>query len=116
MRKTWLVILAWIVPAALAPLPGIASAALAQEASYSLTVQNGRFEPSTLAVKAGVKFKLTVSNRVAKPAEFESAELNREKIVPAGTIVPIYIGPLAPGAYPFFDDFDHKNRGQIVAK
>jgi hypothetical protein len=26
------------------------------------------------------------------------------------------VGPLAPGTYPFFDDFDDKNRGQIVAK
>ena len=89
---------------------------MGEETAYSLTISNGRFEPATLAVKAGVKFKLMVSNKSAKAAEFESAELNREKIVPAGGSVTIYIGPLEPGAYPFFDDFDQKNRGKIVAK
>jgi len=70
----------------------------------------------SVAVKAGVKFKLVVSNKGMKPAEFESSELNREKVVPAGGSVPVYIGPLSPGSYPFFDDFDQKNRAQIVAK
>ena len=116
MHKLRYVLQAGLAPAMLAAFMAPASPALAQETTYSLTVQNGKFEPSTLAVKAGVKFKLVVSNKGTKPAEFESSELNREKIVPAGASVPLYIGPLAPGAYPFFDDFDQKNRGQIVAK
>ena len=90
--------------------------ASAQEASYAITIRDGRFEPSTLNVKAGVKFKLTVTNATAKSAEFESAELNREKVIPAGTSGSLYIGPLEPGTYPFFDDFNQSNRGQIVAK
>ena len=116
MRKMWIVLHACAISAMLTPLSAITSPVAAQETNYSLTIQNGKFEPSTLAVKAGVKFKLIVSNKGAKPAEFESGGLNREKIVPAGGSVPVYIGPLAPGAYPFFDDFDQKNRGQIVAK
>jgi hypothetical protein len=90
--------------------------ALAQEPSYSLTIEGGKFQPATLTVKAGVKFKLSVTNKGTKPAEFESAELNREKVVPAGGSITVYIGPLSPGTYTFFDDFDQKNRGQIVAK
>jgi plastocyanin len=90
--------------------------ASAQEASYAITIRDGRFDPSTLNVKAGVKFKLTVTNATAKSAEFESAELNREKVIPAGTSGSLYIGPLEPGTYPFFDDFNQSNRGQIVAK
>lgn len=90
--------------------------ALAQEASYSLTIRNQKFEPSTLHVKSGVKIKLTVTNATGKAAEFESAELNREKVIPAGSSGVIYVGPLAPGSYPFFDDFNQSNRGQIIAK
>lgn len=116
MHKVRYVLQAGLLPAMLAALPAATSPALAQETTYSLTVQNGKFEPSTLAVKAGVKFKLVVSNKGTKPVEFESYELNREKVVAAGASVPVYIGPLAPGAYPFFDEFDQKNRGQIVAK
>ncbi len=92
------------------------SAALAEGENYSLTIRNGHFEPSTLQIKAGVKVKLSVSNTGAKPAEFESSELNREKVIAPHSSVVIYIGPLAPGAYRFIDDFDQKNRGQIVAK
>lgn len=115
MRQNSTVLQAGIVSAMLALLSGV-QGAKADEPTYSLTVHDGKFEPATLAVKAGVKFKLIVSNKGAKAAEFESAELNREKIVPAGASVPVYIGPLSPGSYPFFDDFDQKNRGKIVAK
>ena len=106
--------------AALALLCGFASTharpARAQEASASLTIRNHRFEPSTLTVKAGVKIVLSVTNAGTAPAEFESSELNREKVIPPGTTAKIYVGPLEPGIYPFFDDFDQANRGQIIAK
>src|SRR5215813_11314163 len=80
------------------------SSGRAQDTSYSLTIHDSKFEPSTLNVKAGVKFKLVVKNARKVAAEFESAELNREKIVPPGQTVVIYVGPLAAGTYPFFDD------------
>lgn len=116
MNKAHAVLRACAMSAALAQTVFFAGTAFAGETAYALTIQGGKFEPSTLSVKAGVKFKLTVSNKGAKAAEFESAELNREKVIPAGTNAVIYIGPLAPGTYPFFDDFDQKNSGRIVAK
>jgi hypothetical protein len=88
----------------------------AQEPSYSLTIHDTRFEPATLSVKAGIKFKLVVRNARKVAAEFESAELNREKVIPAGQSAVIYIGPLAPGTYLFFDDFHQSTRGQMIAK
>lgn len=93
-----------------------ASSVSAQEVTHSLTIKDGKFEPSTLNVKAGVKFKLVINNATNKSAEFESAELNREKVIPAGGSGSVYIGPLQPGTYSFFDDFNQKNRGVIVAK
>lgn len=101
--------------AACALLCTIASAS-AQDATASLTIRNDRFEPSTLTVKAGVKVKISVTNAGTKPAEFESSQLNREKVIAPGSTVSIYVGPLEPGTYPFFDDFNQTNRGQIVAK
>ena len=93
-----------------------ATAVAAQEAGYSLTIHDDRFEPSTLNVKAGVKFQLRVKNARKVAAEFESAELNREKVVPPGQSAVIYVGPLAPGTYPVFDDFHQSTRGHLVAK
>ena len=92
------------------------SVGVAQEANHTLTIRDGKFEPSTLEVKAGVKFKLTITNATKKSAEFESAELNREKVIPAGTSGSVFIGPLQPGSYPFVDDFNKSATGQIVAK
>jgi hypothetical protein len=88
----------------------------AQEATHSLTIYDDRFEPSTLNVKAGVKVKLRLKNARKVAAEFESAELNREKVVPPGQTLTVYIGPLAPGTYLFFDDFHQSTRGKLVAK
>ena len=102
--------------AALAMMAGTVTTAIAQEVNYSMTVRDGKFEPSTLNVKAGTKFKLTISNATAKAAEFESSELNREKIIPPNSSASVYIGPLEPGTYPFFDDFNQATRGQIIAK
>lgn len=89
---------------------------VAQEPTFNLTIKDSRFEPSTLNVPSGVKFKLQVHNARSKPAEFESSELNREKVVPPGSSVVIYIGPLTPGSYGFFDDFNPSTRGHLVAK
>jgi plastocyanin len=88
----------------------------AQEVTHVLTIRDGKFEPSSLEVKADTKFKLTITNATAKAAEFESSELNREKVVPAGKSATVIIGPLKAGTYPFVDDFNKANKGEIVAK
>lgn len=86
------------------------------EESHSITIRNHQFVPSTLTVKAGQKIKLTVTNAQTEAAEFESAELNREKVVPPGSSATVYVGPLEPGSYGFFDDFHPATKGTIVAK
>lgn len=84
---------------------------------FTLVIRDHRFQPAELRVPAGKKLKLIVSNEDATPEEFESYELNREKVIPAKARGHLYIGPLNPGRYPFFGDF-HKQtaRGTIVAE
>jgi plastocyanin len=86
-------------------------------ADYVLTLKDNKFEPQQLSVPAGEKIKLTVKNLDATPAEFESYDLNREKIVKGGAEAVVTIGPLKPGTYQFFDEF-HKDTttGTIVAQ
>jgi len=92
-------------------------AACAQDVEANLTIRDHRFEPSELRVPAGKKIKLTVSNQDSTPEEFESHELNREKMVPAKGKVLIYVGPLAAGRYPFFGEFNPKTAiGTIIAE
>jgi hypothetical protein len=88
----------------------------AQDASYALTIHDDRFEPDALDVKSGSKFKLVVKNARKVPAEFESHQLNREKVIQPGTTATINVGPLKPGSYEIFDDFHKTTIGRIVAR
>ena len=95
----------------------IAAPVAAQELSYTLTIKDHKFQPSELEIPAGQKIVLTVKNEDNTPEEFESTELRREKVVPGGEQVIVYIGPLKPGRYEFFGDFNPKTaRGHIIAK
>ena len=108
----------WIAPLMIGcvGLSGI-GALRAEEPATKLTIHNHRFEPAELVVPAGQKVKLVVENQDATPEEFESYELNREKVVPAQGSVIIFVGPLAPGRYPFFGDFNRDTaQGVLVAK
>jgi plastocyanin len=89
----------------------------AQEASYTLVIKDHRFQPAEIEIPAGQKIALIVKNDDPTPEEFESTQLRREKVVPGGEQITVYIGPLKPGRYEFFGDFNPKTaRGQIIAK
>jgi plastocyanin domain-containing protein len=93
------------------------AAPVAADEAPRLSIKDHRFEPQRIEIPAGVKVKLMVRNEDSSAEEFESFELNREKVVPAGQEIPIFIGPLAKGEYPFFGDFHQDTaRGVLVAK
>lgn len=82
-----------------------------------LIIKNHRFEPAELKVAAGQRIKLTVHNQDSTPEEFESHKLNREKVVPPGGKVVLFIGPLTPGKYPFFGEYNEATaKGVIIAE
>jgi plastocyanin len=80
-----------------------------------LVIRNHRFEPAELKVPADRRVKLVVHNQDSTPEEFESHALNREKVVPAGARATIFIGPLKPGRYSFFGEYNEATaKGVIV--
>jgi plastocyanin len=82
---------------------------------FALAISNHRFEPAELKVPAGQRVKLVVHNQDSTPEEFESHGLNREKVVPGGAKATIFIGPLGPGRYTFFGEYNEKTaQGAIV--
>lgn len=94
-----------------------ATAAGAAQDVYTITIRNHRFEPAEISIPAGRKVRLLVKNADPTPEEFESFELNREKIVSGGAEATIYVGPLDPGTYPFFGDFHQDTaKGRIVVR
>jgi hypothetical protein len=79
--------------------------------------QGGRFEPSRVVVPANKPFKVRVTNAAGSAIEFESFELHRERVVRPGETITVYMPPLSPGDYQFFDDFNHSvPKGQIVSR
>ena len=91
--------------------------AMAADSEYALTIQDHRFQPAELAIPAGKKIRLSVENRDATPDEFESHDLNREKIISGKSTATIYVGPLTPGRYRFFGEYNEKTaQGVIVAQ
>lgn len=81
-----------------------------------ITIKDGKFTPSELTVPAGEKLTLIVRNEDKSTSEFESTDFHREKVVSAGQQITVFVGPLDPGSYEFFDDFHPDDRGHLVAK
>src|SRR6266436_5865090 len=91
--------------------------AAAQEPTYTLVIKAHKFQPTEIEVPAGQKIALIVKNDDPTPEEFESTELRREKVVPGGEQITVYVGPLKAGRYEFFGDFNPTTaRGHIVVK
>lgn len=91
--------------------------AVAADAEVTLVIKDHRFEPNELKVPAGQRVKLVVHNQDRTAEEFESYPLNREKIIPGGAKATIYIGPLKPGRYEFFGEYNEATaKGAVVAE
>jgi Cupredoxin-like domain len=94
-----------------------AFSAQAAAPEIQLVIRDHLFFPATIEIPAGVKVRLMIDNQDATPEEFESYELNREKVIPGNSKSVIFIGPLPPGEYPFFGEFYVKTaQGKVVVR
>lgn len=80
----------------------------AEVPSFTLEIRDHLFYPAELVIPADTKVRLIVINRDPTPEEFESYELNREKVIMGGAQAVIFLGPLPAGTYPFFGEFNPK--------
>src|SRR5437899_12211578 len=92
--------------------------AMAEEvAVYKVQHKDGKFEPATIEVPSGKRFKLEVVNAGTGAIEFESKPLKQEKVIAAGASASLTLGPLKAGSYKFFDDYHEATaQGTVVAK
>jgi plastocyanin len=100
----------------LAAVAAAAPAAAKDGPAPVLVIHGQAFQPSTLTIPAGRQITILVKNQDSLPAEFESPDLNREKVIPGGTALPLFVGPLAPGSYKFFNDFHPSSTGLLVVR
>ncbi|MDQ6981761.1 MAG: cupredoxin domain-containing protein [Mariprofundus sp.] len=91
--------------------------AMVTAAEYTVVIENHVFVPDQIEMAEGQKHRLTVINHDATPEEFESYELNREKIVAGKGKIVIFLPALDAGEYPFFGEFNPDTaQGRIIVK
>jgi plastocyanin len=108
----------WLAVAVLTGLSLVGAAGAAGAAQeITLTIENNRFSPEEITVKAGVPFVLVVTNKDTSPEELESKELRLEKVIPGGKTLKIRVRALKPGTYPFVGEYHEQTaKGRIVAE
>jgi len=104
-----------LLPVLLALVSSVAVAADMPE--LTLRIKDHRFIPAEMIVPANIKFRLVVVNEDSTPEEFESHELNREKVVTGNSKIVVFLGPLKPGKYGYYGEF-HMNtaQGLLIAR
>jgi len=95
----------------------IHTAGFAAKPIFEIEIRDHLFVPDELTIPADTKVKLVIYNRDPTPEEFESFELNREKVILGSSKAIIFVGPLKPGTYPFFGEFNPKTaQGRIIVE
>jgi len=92
-------------------------AVLAKKPEFVLELKDHLFYPSEIEIPANKKVKLIIYNRDDTPEEFDSFDLNREKVIFPHRKAVIYVGPLSAGRYEFFGEFNPNSaKGVVIVK
>jgi len=84
---------------------------------FHLFIENHVFIPAEINIPANEKIKLIIHNKDHQAEEFDSFDLNREKVIFPGKKSTIYIGPLTPGKYEYFGEYNPTSaRGMIIVR
>jgi plastocyanin len=108
-----------LATALMASMALIAGPVLAAEAppEIALTIENNRFRPEEVRVKAGQPFVLVIANKDKGAEEFESKDLRIEKVIPGGRTIHLKMPALKAGSYGFVGEYHEKTaKGRIVAE
>lgn len=93
---------ALLIAAALAS-PTVARAD--DDPTFRIEFRDGVITPLRIEVPANTRIRLELFNKGTTPAEFESLELRKEKVLAPGSETVMVLRRLDPGEYAFFDDF-----------
>ena len=87
----------------------------ANRKEYVLEIKDHLFHPSTIEIPQNQKVKLVIYNRDSTPEEFDSFDLNREKVIFPNKKAVIFIGPLPVGRYEFFGEYNPNSaKGAVI--
>ncbi len=96
--------------------PALTPLALA-DAPISVTLQNHKFTPNVIRVKANTPSMIALSNKDNTAEEFDSAALKVEKVVAGNSSGNVRLRALAPGKYPFMGEYHAATaQGVVIAE
>ncbi len=72
---------------------------------FEIIIEDHLFYPAEITIPAGTKVRLIIKNQDITPEQFDSFDLNREKVIFPGRESSVYIGPLSEGSYQFFGEY-----------
>lgn len=83
----------------------------------SVALQNHKFNPAVIHVKANTPSVIALSNRDSAAEEFDSSALKVEKVVAGNSSGNVRIRALAPGKYPFMGEYHSATaQGVVIAE
>ena len=85
-----------------------------EDPTFRIEFRDGEMSPREIIVPANTRIRLDLHNLGETPAEFESHELKKEKVLAPKTSAVLVIRTLAPGRYTFFDDFHPGNPPAVL--
>jgi len=95
----------------------VSTNALCDDNTVSITLQDHKFTPAEIHVKANRATTVTLTNNDDQTEEFDSTALKIEKIVTGHAVGHMRWRPLAPGRYPFMGEFHSDTaQGVVVAQ
>ncbi len=84
---------------------------------YEITLKDHHFQPDRLEVRKNKKIRLNITNEDKNLEEFESIDLRKERILPPLSETSIIIGPLSPGEYKYYGEFNPDiAKGVVIVK
>lgn len=91
--------------------------AMGEREEFHIEIRNHLFYPAEIQVPSNTKVKLRITNYDETPEEFDSFDLNREKVIFPKRTATIFIGPLPPGEYAFFGEYNPNSAtGKVIVK
>jgi hypothetical protein len=106
-----------LVAAVIALFAITGNSGFADAQDLTVIIKDHRFQPTELRVPAKKRFTVYVINDDPTPEEFESTSMKIEKIIAGKSKGVVRIGPLDPGRYEFFGDFNQATaQGIMIAE
>ena len=95
----------------------LVSAPALADAPIAVTLQNHKFSPAEIHVKANTPTVIALTNKDGTAEEFDSSDLKVEKVVAGNSSGNVRLRALAPGKYHFMGEYHSATaQGLVIAQ